>query len=278
MFDVSGYAKISGTMRITKNKLTIAGQTAPGDGFGVYDGTFLISSDDIIIRHLRMRNGRSADSLNMDSGSINTMLDHIDTMFSNDENFSTFKSAPENVTFQWSLNAWGMESHSCGGLWDMSHTTGHHSLWAHNHTRNPKVRTALLDWVNNVTFDWGIGFIMGDSDTPAVWRSNVRGSYFIAAIGVGKTSALEKALMGRNGVPNFSLYMEDCALDGNANGVLDVSRTNYQMASGTYITSPTPFPLTADFQPVSPTNPIVGLPVTQDDYLTAYKKIVSNAG
>ena len=39
---------------------------------------------------------------------------------------------------QWSLNAWGLESHSCGGLWDQNHATCHHTLWAHNHTRNPE--------------------------------------------------------------------------------------------------------------------------------------------
>ena len=49
---------------------------------------------------------------------------------------------------QWSLNAWGLESHSCGGLWDQNHATSHHNLWAHNHTRNPKARPGgLLEWI-----------------------------------------------------------------------------------------------------------------------------------
>ena len=47
---------------------------------------------------------------------------------------------------------------AAGGLWDVNRATVHHSLWAHNHTRNPKARpNGLLDWVNNVTFDWDIG-------------------------------------------------------------------------------------------------------------------------
>ncbi len=277
VFDVSGYAHIAKELRITASKITIAGQTAPGDGFGLKDGTFRVSGDDIVIRHLRFRDGNSADSIDFDSGSQNAILDHTDAMFSNDENFSSFGSPPENLTFQWSLNAWGLESHSCGGLWDMSHTTTHHTLWAHNHTRNPKVRAGLLDWVNNVTFDWDIGFIMGDSPSNATWRANVRGCYFIS--GTPKTTALEKAsLQTSNGLPNFSLYMEDSALDGNINGLLDVTRTNYAMASGSYNTSATPFPMTANFQPVSGANPLIGVPVTQDGYLLAYKKIVSNAG
>ncbi|HEX8297309.1 MAG TPA: autotransporter-associated beta strand repeat-containing protein [Chthoniobacteraceae bacterium] len=268
VFDVSGYSRISGTLRITNNKITIAGQTAPGDGFGLNNGTFLISSDDVVIRHLRVRDGNSADAINVDSNSINTVFDHIDAMLSNDENFSSFNSPPENVTFQWSINAWGMESHSAGGLWDQNHATAHHTLWSHNHTRNPKARPdGCLDWINNVTFDWDIGFIMGDSDSPANWRANVRGSYFVCPPGNIRSVALQSAKIDRNGNKNFSLYLDNCRMDDNGNGVLDfnANKTGYSLASGSYITSPTPFPNN-------------GIPVTIDDPLLAYKKVLSNAG
>ena len=264
VFDVSGYAHISGTLRVTASKITIAGQTAPGDGFGLKDGTFLVSSDDIIIRHLRFRDGNSADAIDLDSGSLNSIFDHCDAMFSNDENMSSFNSAPENMTFQWSLNAWGMESHSCGGLWDQNHVTSHHSLWAHNHTRNPKARTLLLDWVNNVTFDWDIGFILGDSDTPANWNTNVIGNYFIAGTS-GKTKALEKGARDRNGNWNFHVYLANNRFDGNRNGLVDGTDTGYGMLSG-------------DVEHLAAPLVNTGIPVTTDDPLTAYKKIVSAAG
>lgn len=154
VFDVSGYIKINGTLTLGSSKVTIAGQTAPGDGIGVTNGTFLIRGDDVIVRHFRFRDGYSPDALNMDSNSTNTIIDHCDVMLSNDENFSSFNSPPENVTFQWSINAWGMETHSAGGLWDIRNGTTHHTLWSHNHTRNPKSHPGLLDWVNNVMFDW----------------------------------------------------------------------------------------------------------------------------
>ena len=276
VFDVSGYASISGTLRVTKPNLTIAGQTAPGDGFGLKDGTFLVSAADVVVRHLRFRDGNSADSLDLDENADNTMWDHCDMLFSHDENMSSFKAPPDNLSFQYSINAWGLETHSAGGLWDMLHVTSHHSLWAHNHTRNPKARALLLDWVNNVTFDWDIGFIMGDSDTPADWRSNLRGSYFLA--GTSKTNALESANLDRNGKPNFSIFMEDCVLDGNVNGVVDSTRTNYEMASGDYTKLAAAVPLTANLQPVTASNPVLGVPVTQDDALTAYKKVISSVG
>jgi hypothetical protein len=276
VFDVSGYGSISGVLRVTSPLLTIAGQTAPGDGFAVKDGTFWLSAGDIVIRHFRFRDGYSADSVDMDSKAINFIWDHTDMMFSHDENMSSFGTPPENMTYQYSINAWGLETHSCGGLWDQGKVTAHHTLWAHNHTRNPKVRATLLDWVNNVTFDWDIGFIMGDSSTPARWQANVRGSYFVS--GTSKTNALESANLDTSGNPNFHLFMEDSVLDGNINGVLDVTKTDFDMASGSYEKVTTPFPLTADFKPVSASNPIVGVPVTQDDHLTAYKKVISSVG
>ena len=276
VFDVSGYASISGELTASKGLFTVAGQTAPGDGFALKDGTFWLSAGDVIIRHMRFRDGYSADSVDMDSNAVNLVWDHCDMMFSHDENMSSFKTPPENMTYQYSINAWGLETHSCGGLWDQNKATSHHSLWAHNHTRNPKARATLLDWINNVTFDWDIGFIMGDSSSPARWQANVRGSYFVS--GTAKTDALESANLDTSGNPNFHLFMEDCALDGNINGVLDVTNTDYAMASGSYEKMSAPFPLTANFQPVSASNPIVGVPVTQDDHLTAYKKVISSAG
>ena len=59
VFDVSGYIHISGELRVTASKLTIAGQTAPGDGIGLKDGTFRVSGDDAVIRFVRFRDGNS---------------------------------------------------------------------------------------------------------------------------------------------------------------------------------------------------------------------------
>jgi hypothetical protein len=59
VFAVSGYIPVpSSSVRISKNKITVAGQTAPGDGIGFRNGTFRISADDIIIRHVRFRHGK----------------------------------------------------------------------------------------------------------------------------------------------------------------------------------------------------------------------------
>lgn len=269
VFAVSGHIPING-LRLTGSKVTIAGQTAPGDGVGLINGTFRISGDDVIVRHLRVRHrksGSGGDCINLDSGSINSVLDSISMQFSTDENFSSFGSPPENLTMQWSLNAWGLVSHSAGGLWDQNHATCHHSLWAHNHTRNPKARpNGLLEWINNVTFDWNIGFIMGDSATPAGWKANVQNSYFLCPPGNLRSRALEKANLDRNGNPNFSLYLNNCRHDNDGDGLLNGTDKGYGIASGNYITLAAPFPNTG------------AIPVNMDDPVVAFKKVVSKAG
>ena len=268
VFAVSGYIHVNKT-ELSKSKVTIAGQTAPGDGIGFTDGTFIISGDDIVIRHARFRYGKKTaggDCIDLSSGTLNAMLDQVSIQFSTDENISSFNSPPENLTMQWALNGWGLESHSCGGLWDQNHATAHHSLWSHNHTRNPKARpSGLLEWINNVTYDWDIGFIMGDSDTPASWRANVRNSYFLSPAGNIRTKALEKANPDRNGSPNFSLYLNNCRHDSDGDGVLNGTDKGYAIASGTYITLASPVAG-------------AGIPVTMDDPTVAFKKIVSKAG
>jgi pectate lyase len=272
VFSVSGYIPVNKT-KLAKSKVTIAGQTAPGDGIGLKGGSFIIAGNDVVIRHVRFRYGdqqAGGDCINIERGVTNLMMDHISMQFSTDENMSSFDKTPrpDLITMQWSLNAWGLETHSCGGLWDVQRVTTHHTLWAHNHTRNPKARpNGLLDWINNVTFDWDIGFIMGDSRTPASWKANVRGNYFVCPPGNIRSAALQTATLDRDGNPNFTLHADANLFDKNGNNVLDGADLGYGIASGSYATSTVPI-VAADRQVL----------VRIDPPLTAYKKIVSQGG
>jgi len=272
VFGVSGYIRIN-KFNLNKSRITIAGQTAPGDGIGFEFGPLIINGSDIVIRHVRFRYGRrdaGGDCINLGNGVTNILLDHLSVMFSTDENISSFSQnpRPDFITFQWSLNAWGLESHSCGGLWDFNRVTTHHTLWAHNHTRNPKARPdGLLDWINNVTYDWDIGFIMGDSTTPANWKANVIGNYFICPPGNLRSVALEKASLDRNGNYNFTLHVANNLFDNNGNTVLDGSDRGFAIASGSYRAATSPIVV-----------PGPQVPVTVDPPLTAYKKVISQAG
>ena len=291
VFGVSGAIHLPGGIatRITGSKLTIAGQTAPGDGILLKDGTVRISGDDIVVRHLRFRhgkNGSGGDCINLDSGCQNAILDHISMQFSIDENMSSFGSPPENLTLQWSINAWGLVPHSMGGLWDQNHATCHHTLWAHHNSRNPKSRpNGLLEWTNNVTFDWGIGFIMGDSNTPAAWKANVMGNYFVCPPGNIRSWALQKGWLDRNATrrPNFTVHVSGNLHDINGDGVLNGTDRGYDIVQGQEYNAAEVVPDVAtapDFpRYYKSVSPMAGSAVLNvEPAARAYKKLVSSSG
>lgn len=280
VFAVSGYIPISyngdtgnQTVRIVQNNVTIAGQTAPGDGIGLKDGRILVTGNNGVIRHIRVRHGKygsAGDCINVESSADDTIIDHVSLMFSTDENISFFNSTVDNFTMQYCTSSWGMERHNAGGLWDMERGSCHHTLWAHHRTRNPKARpNGLLEWINNVTFHWrSEGFIMGDSTTVADWYANIIGCYYLSISDYGSgldSTPLSKANIATDGQPNFHLYLNDTLIDADGNGALNGVDNGYGIVSGS---------------PAVYTTPFAGAPVaiTTDDPLTAYKKVLSSSG
>ncbi len=200
---------------------------------------------------------------------------------------SSYGSATENLTLQYSFNSWGLESHSCGGLWDQNHASAHHNLWSHNHTRNPKSRpSGLLEWINNVTFDWDIGFIMGDTYTPSTFKTNVRSNYFICPPGNIKTNMLEKGWLDSNSPrkPTFSIYLDGNLMDRDGDGILNGLPTGYERVQGSEFEPTEVVPAYGVSNDIpryyKNTSPFAGSTagVAIDTPLLAYKKIVSNAG
>ncbi len=282
VFAVSGHIRLpsgsGGGLTVANSKITVAGQTAPGDGICFWNNTMNVSGDDLVFRHLRWRYGKSTaggDAVDI-SGSQRLIFDHCDVMFSTDENLSSFGTPPEFFTFQWSVNAWGLSGHSAGGLWDIDHATAHHTLWANNHTRNPKcIGPSVFDWVNNVVFGWDIGFNLSPNADGATNRVNIRGSSFVHGGSTG--SVIYGGGANTDGSNIFKVHIADSALDGNGNGVLDVSKSNYSMvASGVlYDQAATAWPQTVNGVTGGA---VVGAPVTLDPRLRAWKKVMSAVG
>lgn len=284
LFKVSGHIRLpsgsGGGLTIAKNKITVAGQTAPGDGIAFWNNTMNLTGNDLVLRHVRWRYGKQAaggDAVDI-NGSQRVIFDHCDLMFATDENISSFGTAPEHLTFQWSTNAWGLSGHSAGGLWKVKHATVHHSLWANNHTRNPKlIGCEVFDWVNNLTFGWNNGFNMAPEVAGGVainHRINIRNSFFVH--GGSTTSAIYGGDFNDDGSAKFLLHMVDSALDGNNNGSLDASRTNYQLVNSSgYAQSTTAWPQTLQGKT---SNPVIGKVVSATSRLTGYKKIISQTG
>lgn len=182
VFDVGGWIDLNSKLGVVNDNITIAGQTAPG-GVGIRGDQVSVGAQDVVMRHLRFRPGKDAgrvDSVNTNSNAQRVIYDHISTGFSYDENFSV---QGNNITLQYSSVAYGMVDHSAGSLiMDAGNLSFHHNLYAHNETRNPKARAALIDWRDNIAYDYHNGFIAGDSQNSVDphWKANFDGNTYIS--------------------------------------------------------------------------------------------------
>jgi len=188
VFDVAGVIELRSDLKISKGDLTIAGQTAPGDGICLKDYTVNIQADNVIIRFLRFRLGDEAPWTEADikAGKAdgedciwgryleNVILDHCSMSWSIDECASFY--ANENFTMQWCLVSESMKdcrlhtkgSHGYGGIWGGKNASFHHNILAHNDSRNARIdhphiyqdhknpaRRGNVDLRNNIIYDWG---------------------------------------------------------------------------------------------------------------------------
>ena len=194
VFDVSGTINLAEPIRTGAiQNVTVAGQTAPGDGITIAGfETNISKAENVIIRYVRFRPG----SKNVHEGDgmdglwgrqqKNIMIDHCSFGFSTDEGLSPYRA--ENMTVQWciiseSLTMSGHTKgrHGYGGIWGGVNTTFHHNLMAHHTSRNPRIgggtpekddndHIALLQLSNNVIYNWGFNTCYGGgrSDTNFV--------------------------------------------------------------------------------------------------------------
>ena len=164
VFAVSGTISLKADLPIQHPFITIAGQIAPGDGICIKDYQVILGTNDIIIRHVRFRSGDLTKKEQMAVGIFggnNCILDHCSMSWAIDEVMSAFGA--HSFTAQWCIIAEGLShsyhpkgEHSKGSIIDgTGGITIHHSLYAHNVSRNPRVNTVILDFRNNVVYDWG---------------------------------------------------------------------------------------------------------------------------
>ncbi|MCB0638816.1 MAG: hypothetical protein KDC54_19440 [Lewinella sp.] len=206
IFAVSGTIDLKTTLTIVNPFITIAGQTAPGDGICLKGETLRIATHDVIIRYLRVRlgdgeydarNNQGKDAIDISAGH-DIIVDHCSTSWSLDEVLSSSTRRPSltRVTVQWCFITEGLnvDGHGFGSL--IRGTGGAqysylHNLYAHNHGRNPRPGNydsnphqedpegLLLDFRNNVLYNWGGGHAGYNSDTGSVTRLNYVGNYLI---------------------------------------------------------------------------------------------------
>jgi len=174
VFNVAGIIRLKSPISVRAPYITIAGQTAPGDGVCVAGESFWVDTHDVIVRHMRFRRGETNVGRRDDSFGGNPigniMLDHISASWGLDENISFYrhmyndgnggadqKLPTVNVTIQNSISAEALDTwnHSFGSTLGGENTTIMRSLWANNTGRNPSVGWyGIFNFVNNVVFNW----------------------------------------------------------------------------------------------------------------------------
>ena len=186
VFAVSGIIQLPRTLNVNNPYLTIAGQTAPGDGVEV-KGELGIKTHDVVIRYMRFRPGhpsailppddrKDTHAINIVDDAYNVVIDHCSLSWGIDEVFSVYGD-PHDVTLQWSIVSEGLynaslakpddrgtddpsddieKGHSMGALIGSENgITLHHNLMAHNDQRNPRLKAdGTVDVVNNVIYNY----------------------------------------------------------------------------------------------------------------------------
>ncbi len=191
IFRISGTIPLESDLIIEHGDLTIAGQTAPGDGICIRNYKTQIAADNVIVRFLRFRLGDESrhveDALGA-NGTRNVIIDHCSMSWGIDEVASFYDN--EDFTLQWSIISESLYNsihpkgvHGYGGIWGGARATFHHNLLAHHSSRNPRLhggrtpRTAddeQVDLRNNVIYNWGFQSVYGGERG----RQNIVGNYF----------------------------------------------------------------------------------------------------
>ena len=287
IFHVSGTIALESTLAVKKPYITIAGQTAPGDGVCLKNYALSIAADHVIVRHIRCRPGDNAkaesDSMSISSGR-DIIVDHCSASWSVDETLSASSGGRlGNVTVQWCIISESLHDsihhkgpHGYGSLIRGGFGNGytyHHNLYAHHHARLPRPGNYndrsrdpegfVLDFRNNVIYNWAgraAGYNAdGSNGTNSITKMNFVGNYYQA--GVNSTGNLAFS----ESTPSARAWFSGNCMNGSYPDD-PWSLVNFSKFSA------------EDVESYKQSNPIPVPAVSTDDAMSAYRRVLADAG
>lgn len=224
LFRVSGTIKLLKPLVVREGRVTIAGQSAPGDGITLRDHMLQISADDVVVRYIRARLGdeskTESDAITITKGR-RIILDHVSASWSVDEtlsvsaNFTDPEQGFYDVTVQWSIIAESLTrslhakgEHGYGSLirgGRGSRASFHHNLWASHSARMPRPGNysgpdidpvgAFFDFRSNVFYNWGRARSGYNADKASLVRYNFVDNAYVAGPQSQKPIAFDESDM-----------------------------------------------------------------------------------
>lgn len=184
VFDVGGIINIKTAVSI-KSNITIAGQTAPGEGIAIHGGKLSTGKQsNIIIRYLRIRPGENTasekdDALNLYDAK-NVIVDHCSVELAPWNNFGGSSDNASyrvtGVTVQNSLIAnpigqqFGAHIESVDGTW-----AWYYNAFVNTHNRNPLDKINDV-FVNNILYNFEAGYT---THTSTHFNHDIVNNYFV---------------------------------------------------------------------------------------------------
>jgi hypothetical protein len=259
VFDIGGVIKVNRRISVA-SKVTIAGQTAPGEGIVIYGpGISFSGSNNIIARYLRFHG-----SIDMPRGGCvvvidnadNIILDHCSITWGRWDNLHIKEST--NITVQYCINGESIDPQRFGALLENpTNLSIHHCLWIDNQSRNPKAKAAI-QVINNVVYNWGKSGLVG-GHSAALHYQDVLNNYFIA--GPSSTDNFLSMFTATDHVFHHGNY-KDLNKDGILNGEL-VTTEDFVKEGATLEATPHNSP---------------PIPVKPDSADAAYRIVLAQAG
>ncbi|OWV20641.1 hypothetical protein B7982_13640 [Fibrobacter sp. UWB2] len=229
VFDVGGIINIKTAVSI-KSNITIAGQTAPGEGIAIHGGKLSTGKQsNIIIRYLRIRPGENTASTKDDALNLydakNVIVDHCSVELAPWNNFGGSSDNADyrvtGITVQNSLIAnpigqqFGAHIESIDGTW-----AWYYNAFVNTHNRNPLDKINDI-FVNNILYNFEAGYT---THTSAKFKHDIVNNYFVyGPEGKNEWFQVDK---------NQSIYASGNLIDKNRDGVLNGGPTSIYYYQG----------------------------------------------